>query len=84
MLFRMDQIVSLMNGSDCSIVSPLALVFKYFRQSWAKLFLGPFFGGSTITLIMRVRQASACGRVLALCPVPSAPKQWKSDVYVKS
>ena len=64
--------------------SPLALVFQYFRQFICQALLGHFLGGSTITFITPMRQASTCGRVLAPGPTPSAPKQWKSDLPVKS
>ena len=57
---------------------------------WAKHFLdisweqSRSLGGSTITIIQTMCQACTCGRVLARGPTPSAPKQWKSDVHVKS
>ena len=55
-----------------------------FDNSWAKHFFGHFLGGSSIILITPMRQARTCGRVLDPGPTPSAPKQWKSDVHVKS
>ena len=43
-----------------------------------------FARGYTIAIIQPMRQASTCDRVKAHGPIPSAPKQWKSDVHVKS
>ena len=50
----------------------------------ARHLLGLLLRGSAIAIITHVRQARTCGRVQAPGPTPSAPKQWKLDVHVKS
>ena len=40
--------------------------------------------GYSIAIITPMRQDRTCGQVGAPSPTPSAPKQWKSDVPVKS
>ena len=59
------------------------LFFKCFQQFKGKYWpalLQFWLLGSTINIIAPMCQASTCGP----CQTPSAPKQWKSDVYVKS
>ena len=64
--------------------SQLALFFKYVLQFMGQALFGHFLRGSTITITTPICQASTCGQLVAKGQTPSAPKQWKSDVHIKS
>ena len=65
--------------------------FSVFSKIQGKTVVKPFQAllllGCTIGMItaaLPMRPDRTCGRVRAQGPTPSAPKQWKSDVHVKS
>ena len=64
--------------------SPLTLVFKKFRQIMGQALLEHFLEGLTITVITPMRQARNVAEPGPRGPTLSAPKQWKSNVHVKS
>ena len=86
-------IYSTPHGGEGPVEKPSlsATIFSVFSTSQGKTvakppFLSPLRQSYTVTMsiITPMRQVRTFGRVRAPDPTLSAPKQWKSDVHVKS